>query len=287
MSSIAFLGLGAMGSRMAVNLLRAGHTVTVWNRDPAKAEALVKQGATFAPSPRAAAADKHIVISMVRDDEASQQVWLHPDSGALHSMKPGSLAIECSTLTPSWIEQLAESAHERQIGFVDAPLAGSRPQADAAQLIFFVGGTDVECKLAEPILKAMGSAVHHAGEVGAGAKLKLAVNALFGIQVAAMAEIVGVLKAQKMDLPRAVEIMSATPVMSMAAKGAAASMLSGNFPAMFPVELVEKDFGYVNDAATSVGQTVPMADEVRSIMQKAIEAGLGEQNLTSIVRLYE
>lgn len=287
MSSIAFLGLGAMGSRMAVNLLRAGHTVTVWNRDPAKAEALIKQGATLANSPRAAALDKHIVISMVRDDEASQQIWLHPDSGALHSMQPGALAIECSTLTPSWIKQLAENFHTRQLAFVDAPLAGSRPQADAAQLIFFVGGTEVEYKLAEPILKAMGSAAHHAGEVGAGAKLKLAVNALFGIQVAAMAEIVGILKAQKMDLPRAVEIMSATPVMSMAAKGAAASMLSGNFPAMFPVELVEKDFGYVHQAASEVGQAVPMADKVRTIMQTAIEKGLGDQNLTSIVRLYE
>ena len=113
MSKVAFLGLGAMGSRMAANLMKAGHMVTVWNRSPAAAEALVASGARRASSPKEAAEGGDFVFAMVRDDNASQNVWLDSTNGALAGMHPGAVAIESSTLTPEWIRELSEHLERR------------------------------------------------------------------------------------------------------------------------------------------------------------------------------
>ena len=140
MSKVAFLGLGAMGSRMAANLLKAGHAVTVWNRSPAAAEALVASGARKASSPMAAAESADFVFAMVCDDDASQNVWLDSTNGALAGMHPGAVAIESSTLTPEWIRELSEHFRAKGISLLDAPVSGSRPQAEAAQLVYLIGG---------------------------------------------------------------------------------------------------------------------------------------------------
>lgn len=281
--AIAFLGLGAMGSRMAARLIGAGFAVTVWNRSPDRARPLADLGATVSATPRRAAEGAGIVLSMVRDDEASRMVWLDAETGALGGMARGAIAVECSTLTVAHVRILATEAAKAGIRFLDAPVAGSRPQAEAGQLIFMVGGDVSALDDIRPVLAAMGGAVHHVGASGAGAVLKLAVNALFGIQVAALAELAGLLESHGIDLARAFEIIGATPVMSPAAKGAASSMLAGDFAPMFPVELVEKDFGHMRAAG---GDAVPMAEAARSVMQAAMAAGFGGDNLTGVVRLY-
>jgi 3-hydroxyisobutyrate dehydrogenase len=280
--NITFLGLGAMGSRMAANLIKSGHKVTVWNRDSAKAEALIALGAKLAGTPKTAAQSADIVISMVRDDEASQDVWLNTEMGAMHGMNKNALAIECSTLTIAHIISLAEKAKAHNIRFIDAPLAGSRPQAEAAQLIFFAGGAANDVATAEPVLKNMGSAVHQTGDIGSGAAVKLIVNALSGIQLAAVAELIGLAKSAGIDAAKAVEIMGATPIMSPAAKMAAGAMLAGNFAPLFPIELVAKDFGYV----TASGVNTPISAAAEAIYQKAIAEGHGNKNITGIVALY-
>lgn len=287
MSKIAFLGLGAMGGRMAANLIKAGHQLTVWNRDATKAGPLGTLGASIAGSPKAAAAGADVVIAMVRDDDASRRVWLDPDTGALAGMSARAIAIECSTLTVAWARTLASEAQARGIAFLDAPVAGSRPQADAGQLIFMVGGEPSALARVEPVLKRMGGAVLHAGSSGAGATIKLGVNALFGVQVAALAEIFGLMEANGVSIATAAEVIGATPVASPAAKGAAASMLAGAFAPMFPVELVEKDLGYVEATAALGGNAMPLTQATRSVMRRAIDASFGAENLTGIVRLYK
>ncbi len=286
MASIAFLGLGAMGSRMAANLIKGGHRVTAWSRDDAKSAPLAALGAEIASSPKAAAMASDMVIAMVRDDEASRQIWLHAETGAFAGMRRASLAIECSTLSIGTVETLAGEAKARGLAFLDAPVAGSRPQAEAGQLIFMVGGDGDSLARAEPVLLAMGGAIHHAGPNGAGAAVKLGVNALFGIQIAALAEIIGWLHAHGVAPATASEIIAATPVASPAAKAASQSMLAGAFAPLFPVELVEKDFGYVTLAAGLSPGGAPMAGAARAVLQRAIAAGLGADNLTGIVRLY-
>src|SRR5579864_5429565 len=169
MAKIAFLGLGAMGSRMAGNLLKAGHAVTVWNRDPSKVTPLAALGAVIAGTPKAAVPGAEIVIAMVRDDGASQRVWLDPESGALGGVGRQAIAIESSTLTVGWVKTLSAAAAGRGVSFLDAPVVGSRPQAEAAELTFLAGGDSSVLARAEPVLRVMGSAVHHVGSSGAGA----------------------------------------------------------------------------------------------------------------------
>ena len=287
MSRITVLGLGAMGSRMAANLIKAGHSVTVWNRTPAAAAPLIAQGALLETTPRSAATAADIVIAMLRDDRASRSVWLDPETGALGSMPAGSLAIESSTLTVAWVKELAREVAARGGAFLDAPVAGSRPQAAAGQLIYMVGGNGDDFRRAEPVLKTMGVAAHHAGPTGSGAAVKLAVNALLAVQVAALGELAGLLKASGMNLVRAVDIIGATPVASAALKGAAASMLAAQFAPMFPIELVEKDLDYTLGQAEQAGVALPMTTAARQIMAAATAAGLGGDHLTAIARLFD
>jgi 3-hydroxyisobutyrate dehydrogenase-like beta-hydroxyacid dehydrogenase len=286
MANISILGLGAMGSRMATNLMMAGHAVAVWNRDPEKAVQLVASGAKHASSPRAAAAGADAVIAMVRDNAASRAVWLDPSTGALAGMARGAMAIESSTLTVNWVRELGAAAAKLGIAFLDAPVAGSRPQAEAGQLIYFVGGEASAFARAEPLLKAIGAVVHHAGAVGSGAGVKLMVNALFGIQLAAMGELIGLAKKTGLDAARAIEILGTTPVCSPGARLAAGAMLAGNFTPMFPIELVEKDFGYVVDEADRAGAKVPVSSVTRGVFVDAKSRGLGADNITGVVKLF-
>jgi 3-hydroxyisobutyrate dehydrogenase-like beta-hydroxyacid dehydrogenase len=286
MARIGFLGLGAMGGRMAAALLRAGHELRVWNRTAGRDDALVALGAVRAATPRDAVARAEFAISMVRDDASARAVWLAPDVGAVAGLAPGSVALECSTVTPAWIDALATACRRAGAEFLDAPVAGSRPQAEAGQLIFLVGGGAAVLARAEPVLKAMGGAVHHAGPTGSGATIKLAVNALLGVQIAAMAELVGWLARCPLKLADAVRIIGATPVVSPAARVAAETMLAGNFAPLFPVELVAKDLGYLAAAATAQGAATPVADAAGSVFERALREGLGEAHATAVARLY-
>lgn len=283
MTTIAFLGLGAMGSRMASRLLDAGHDVTVWNRDPARAEVLAARGATMAATPRAAAQGAEVVFAMVRDDAASRAVWLDPQTGALDAMAPGAVAVECSTLTVAHVQALAAAAHGRRLGFVDAPVAGSRPQAEAGQLIFLTGADPEMVEAVRPLLATMGAAVLEAGPAGAGSALKLAVNALLGIQVAALGELMAMLQACGIEAARAADLLGQTPVTSPAAKGAMASMVAGAWAANFPVELVAKDFA--NLSATA-GRPLPVSDAAAGVYARALAQGLGGEQLTAVRKLY-
>lgn len=279
MAEVAILGLGAMGSRLAASLLGAGHAVTVWNRTPQRAAPLLALGARLAASPGDAAAEAAFVIAMLRDDEASRAVWCNPHDGALAAMRPGAIAIECSTLTPSWVTALAQQAEWRGIAFVDAPVVGSRPQADARQLIFLAGGEADVIERSRPVLLAAGSAVHHAGKAGDGMRLKLAVNALFATQVAALAELLSALVAAGLPAERVLDIFGQLPVLSAAGRGAAAMMAAQQHAPLFPVELVVKDLEYQLQAA---GPNPVLTGHVCNLFRAAAEAGHGNRNITAI-----
>lgn len=284
---IAFLGLGAMGQRMAKRLIGAGHPVTVWNRSPAPMALLQSQGARAAASPREAAEGAQIVIGMVFDDGASRSVWLDPERGALRGMAVDALAIECSTLTPTWIMELGVALAARGAAFVDAPLAGSRPQAEAGQLIFMAGGEAAAVERAQPVLLAMGAAVHHIGPAGSGAWLKLSVNALFATQVAAMAELLALMRAAGLDGDRALAALKAMPVTSPAAAGAATLMLARQFAPQAPVSLIAKDLGYALESAQRLHRALPVTEAVAQRFSAAQAAGFGGENLVAVAKLLD
>jgi 3-hydroxyisobutyrate dehydrogenase len=244
MSKVAFVGLGAMGSRMAANLLKAGHDVTVYDLVPEATKKLASSGAKATGSPREAAEGKEFVITMVRDDEASQQVWLDATHGALAGMKPGAVAIESSTLTPAWIRELGNAISKTGIDLLEAPVSGSTPQAENAELVFLIGGDVQTMKHAEPLLEALGSRIEHAGPLGAGALAKLVTNTLMGVQLTTIAEMIGMLKRQGVDPKGVLDAVAATALWNPHLTSDTQSMLSGNFETHFPIKLLAKDLDY-------------------------------------------
>ncbi|GAB4545747.1 MAG: NAD(P)-dependent oxidoreductase [Pleurocapsa sp.] len=286
MSQVTVLGMGAMGSRMALSLLKAGQEVTVWNRHLDKTNSVAQAGAKVAETPRVAVRNAEFVISMVRDDEASKQVWLDSKTGALPGLSNNAVAIESSTLTVSWIEKLGQQFKERKLTFLDAPVAGTLPQAEAAQLIYFVGGEVEPFKRIQPILQTMGSRIHHVGALGSGMTIKLAVNALFGIQISALGELIGLMTGCGLEKKKAVEILTTTPVCSPAVKGAAAGILSRNFAPLFPIELVEKDLSYAVKTAKENQNNLPITTTTQQTFRNAIAQGYSADNITGIAQLY-
>ncbi len=283
MKKIAVLGLGAMGGRIARNLIHAGHHLTVWNRSPAAATPLVELGAAIALSPKAAAQAADFVLSMVTDDAASRAVWLDPEVGAVRGMQTGAIAIECSTLTVAWTQTLAAAVEQQGSKFLDAPVVGSRPQAEAGTLIYLVGGSAETLADARSILKdAGGAALHHVGSVGHGMAMKLAVNALFGVQVAALAELLGMLDQSGVSSDCAMNCFNELPVLSAAAKVAGKLMVMHHHAPLFPIDLVEKDLRYV----TAIAAPTPMSDAAHALYERAIAQGYGPDNITGLVQLF-
>lgn len=279
---ITVLGLGAMGSRMAERLIAGGHDVTVWNRSAGAAEAF-KDRATIAATPGEAAKGAEIVLGMVRDDAAARDVWFG-ERGALATMTAGAIAIESSTVTPAQAEAFHATAAKHGVDALDAPVSGSLAQAAAGHLIFLVGGDAAVLERATPALNAMGSAIHHVGAAEAGCRIKLAINALLGVQVAAGAELLGMLAAQGIAMDKAAEVIGSVPVASLALRNYMTGMATGQFPPMFPVAMIDKDLGYAE--AMAAGAPLPVTAAAHEVYRRGGAAGLAAENMNAVIKLY-
>ena len=287
MSRVAVLGAGAMGFRMAQNLLSANHSVVVYSRTPDKVMPLVDQGAVYAATPRDATEQADVVISMVTDDEASRTIWLTLETGAIAGLSATKIAIESSTLTVEWTRRLAAEIYRCGAAFLDAPVVGSRPQAEVGKLIYLVGGSTETLTHVQTVLTSAGGAtIHHIGDIGQGMAMKLAVNALFGIQVAALAETIGMLTKIGMSSTNAMACLGELPVISPAAKGAGNLMVMNHHAPLFPIALVEKDFCYAIQTAQSVNAQTPLSTAVHHVYLEAIAQGYGSDNITRVSQLY-
>jgi 3-hydroxyisobutyrate dehydrogenase len=275
-----------MGSRMARRLLGRGDEVRVWNRSSGPAEVLARDGAIAAATPRAAAEGADFVIVMVSDDAAARAVWLDGANGALAGVRPGALAIESSTVTPGWIAELHTAAAARGVELVDAPVAGSRPQAEGGQLVFIMGGSAEAVARAKEIAAPLGASFPYVGASGRGARMKLAINLLLGAQVACLAETLGALAADGFDERQAAELIAGSAVASPAAANYARIMAERRDVTMFPVDLMAKDLGYAVAAATARGLSAPIAEAALAAFEAASAAGYGAENVTSLRKIY-
>src|SRR5437660_127362 len=164
MAHVAFIGLGRMGHGMAGRYLDNGFSVAVWNRSKAKAEDLIARGAQWATSPEDAAIDAHAVVTMVADDEASRAVWLTKD-GAAATMKAGTLAIECSTVSYKHALEMADKLRRRGLIYIDSPVTGLPDAAAAGKLTLLVGAEPADLEMAQPFLAPLSTTIHHFGAV--------------------------------------------------------------------------------------------------------------------------
>ena len=272
-----------MGRRMARRLLDAGVPLTVWNRSSSAAADLVADGARGAASPREAAEGAAVVLAMLTDDDASRAVWDGPD-GALAGLGADAVAVESSTLTPARVAEWAGGVRGTGAAPLDAPVVGSRPQAEAGRLAFLVGGEASVLGRVRPLLDVMGGAVHACGPVGGGAAMKLIVNASFAAQVAQAAESLALARALGLDA--AADVLKALPVTSPAAAGALDAIGAGAFDPLFPIDLVAKDLRYAEATAERAGRSVPITAAARAVYERAQRGGHGGLNVTGVARLY-
>lgn len=200
---IAFLGLGKMGSGMAARLAAAGHSLAVYNRNPARAEPLAKLGARVAESARGAAENADVIIGMTADDESSRAMWLGERGALAAANAPDALAIECSTLSHEWVMELARRVRARGFRYVDAPVTGLPDAAAAGTLTLLVGAEPADLDAARPVFASLATRVLHFGPVGKGTAYKLMVNLLGAIQIASAAEAMAFAEAAGLD-PRLV-----------------------------------------------------------------------------------
>ena len=281
---IAFLGLGLMGLGMARRLLSAGFPLTVYNRSAGRAVAIRREGAQVAASPREAAADAHVVFSMVADDEASRAIWFG-DDGALANVAPGAILIECSTLSPGWIEELAAAATARGCELLDAPVTGSKPQAAAGELSFLVGGSEAALQRALPLFQAMGRRAVHLGPGGSGAMMKLINNFVCGVQAASLAEAVLLIEKSDLDPQKALGVLLDGAPGSPLVKTLAARMASADYTTNFALRLMAKDLSYALQEAQYRSLRIDTAAATLSIFRRAIDAGLGDSDFSAVVEL--
>lgn len=281
-TKIAVLGLGTMGSGMAANLLKAGFPLTVYNRTPSKATKLVEAGARLAETPAQVAKEAQIILSMLADDPASREAWLGPQ-GALAAAQPGTILIECSTVSPQWIAELGSAAAARNLELLDAPVTGSRTQAAAAQLSFLVGGSKEALATATPALQAMSKDILHLGPLGSGAKMKLVNNFLCGVQAASLAEALAWLERSGLDTEQALTFLKSAAPGSPLFAGLSTRMTSRDYNVNFLLRLMSKDLQYAHDAAREIGIDLTTAANARAVFEHAVAHGFGEQDMAAVI----
>jgi 3-hydroxyisobutyrate dehydrogenase len=208
MKRVAFVGLGRMGHGMAGRYLDAGFQLAVWNRSKAKADDLIARGARWATSPRDAAVDADAVVTMVADDEVSRSVWLGKD-GAASVMKPGTLAIECSTVSYRHALDMSRELGARGLIYIDCPVTGLPNTAASGELHLLVGADAADLEKARPYLTPLASVIRHFGKIGSGTVYKLINNLLGAIQIASLAEGLAIAEQAGLDMKLVLEAVAA------------------------------------------------------------------------------
>jgi 3-hydroxyisobutyrate dehydrogenase len=282
MKRITFLGLGLMGAAMARRLLDHGFVLTVWNRNAARADALVKAGARIAATPADGVRGAEAVVAMLADDEASRSVWLG-ESGALAAMDPGALAIESSTLTVGWMRELGARADTRGVKFLDAPVTGSKPQAEQGALNFLVGGDAATAERARPLFAAMGRGQVHVGPVGSGALLKLINNFMCGVQLASLGEAIAMAQRSGLDVRRTADVLAAGSPGSPIVKMVVERMVSRDYTPNFLVPLMVKDLTYAIETFAAEGIELASARAARERFIEAAAAGHQGEDIAAVV----
>jgi len=280
--TIAILGLGTMGAGMASKLLDAGFSLTVYNRTAAKAQPLVDRGARLASMPAEAAIDADIVISMLADDAASREVWTGND-GALAAVAAGAIVIESSTVSPAWIAELAALAASYGAELLDAPVTGSRTQAETGQLNFLVGGSAHALQASTPALKAMSKQIVHLGPVGSGARMKLINNFLCAVQVASLAEGLAWIERSGLDRNEALAVLKTGAPGSPLLGAISERMVNQDYQVNFLLKLMTKDLAYAEAEAALCRVDLKTAEAARTLFQNAIAKGFGDSDMASVI----
>jgi 3-hydroxyisobutyrate dehydrogenase-like beta-hydroxyacid dehydrogenase len=286
-SSVGFVGLGSMGGRAVERLLSAGHPVTGWNRSPGRAEALAAKGMRVAATPRELAQDVDVVLSMVTDTNAVEQVASGAD-GILAGLGPGKVYADMSTIAADASRGLAERVAETGAAMLDAPVSGSLTTLEAGELAIMVGGDAEAFERIEPVLKAIRPKVTRVGENGQALQMKLAINLALVVQVIGFCE--GVALAERAGVSResAVEAMLNSVVSSPVLNYRGPFVLEGRMPeeAFADVDLQQKDLLLALELGRKLGVPLPTAAASNELLNACRGLGIGHRDFVVVYEVY-
>ena len=284
--AMGLIGLGLMGRPMGANLLKAGYRLTVWNRTPARADSLAKQGANLAASPREAAAASDVLFTIVSDPPALEEV-LWGKEGALEGLRRGAVYVDSSTVSPALARRIAEVCTERGVRFLDAPVTGGTWGAEKGELVFMVGGESATLTEIEPVLATLGKRWFHLGPHGAGQTIKLAMNLILGLQVEALAEALALVTSAGLPGEKLVDVLQSSMGRSGVLDVKAPLLLKGDFPASFPLRLMHKDLSLALDLANRMGVALPAAAAARGIYSAVQGRSNDDPDFAAVMRFWK
>ncbi len=283
---IGFVGLGIMGRPMALNLLRAGHGLTVWARRAESMTPLLEAGATGALDPAAVAAQSDVVFSMVADAPDVREVMLGRH-GVAEGVHPGLIAVDMSTIPPAAARKIGQDLAERCITFLDAPVSGGEVGAIAGTLSIMVGGDRAAFDKVQPLFAAMGKSVVYIGESGTGQVAKAANQILTGVGVLAVAEAMAFARKNGADPARVREALMGGFAGSKILENHGQRMLDRNFKPGFKSWMHEKDMNIVMQTAHELGLYLPAAAATAHMYKAMVGSGMGDEDSIAILKLIE
>ncbi|WEG11847.1 NAD(P)-dependent oxidoreductase [Pullulanibacillus sp. KACC 23026] len=286
MTKIAFIGLGIMGSRMALNLLKAEVPLIVHNRTKDKANELIEKGAEWASTPKEAIEKADIVFTMLSTPQIVEDVY-YSDQGLKAGFKKGTLWVDSSTVNPSFSEKMAEEAASIGVRFLDAPVSGSLVPAEKGELIFLVGGTKADFDEAKPYFDIMGKVSHFLGENGKGSSMKLLINLLLAQSMATFTETLRLGEAMGFPQTQLLETLLNHPVTPPILAGKKSKWINDDYSPEFPLKHMHKDLHLVAETAFELNRAMPLANAAKEVFAQAKQKGLGDLDLSALYKSIE
>jgi 3-hydroxyisobutyrate dehydrogenase-like beta-hydroxyacid dehydrogenase len=283
---IGFAGMGLMGSRMALNLVRKGFEVTVWNRTPDKCEALAREGARVARTPRELAEVADVVVACVADPSAAGRVMFAED-GIRPAVRPGFRYLECSTISPGLVKRMGGVLRERGADVLEAPVTGSKLGAERGTLLFMTGGRKETHEELMPVMMAMGSKAILCGELGDASVVKLIGNTIISFMLEGFCEGLVVAQKNKIPLQTVLDVVMASGFASpyFAFKGPAID--KRDFDQHFSIDLLVKDQTLMLEEAAERRVPMPGLAAIREVFQSARAQGLGQEDIGAVIKVLE
>jgi 3-hydroxyisobutyrate dehydrogenase-like beta-hydroxyacid dehydrogenase len=274
-----------MGKPMGRNLLKAGFPLVVWNRTASKAEDLVKEGAKLAASPREAAAQADVLVTIVSDPPALEEVVFGPE-GALEGFRRGSVFVDSSTISPDLARREAAACAERGVDFLDAPVTGGTWGAEKGELVFMVGGKAEVFERTKPVFEAMGKRFFLLGPNGSGQIVKLAMNLILALEVQALAEAMALVRTAGIKGERLSEVLQSSMGRSALMDVKAPLILKNEYPASFPLRLMHKDVRLALELAREQGIELPAGAAAFATYSAVKDAAKDDPDYAAVARFW-
>ncbi len=286
MTTIGFIGLGAMGSGMARSLRRNGHALRVFDVRPEAAQSFANEGGTACASPAEVAAGCDVVVSVVVNATQTETVLFGPD-GAAASMKPGSLFVMCSTVDPNWSVALEARLAKLGLLYLDAPISGGAAKAASGQMTMMTAGTPAAYEKAGALLDAMAAKVYRLGDrAGAGSKVKVINQLLAGVHIAAAAEAMALGLREGVDPAALYEVITHSAGNSWMFENRMAHVLAGDYTPLSAVDIFVKDLGLVLDVARATKFPLPLSSTAHQMFMQASTAGHAREDDSAVIKIF-